>query len=170
MLTIPQTLPIKQMAIYGSAALLIGFTGTLTMLRQFAPKDSATSVAVVETINKKPSANAANGVESNHSDASSTNLAPTLPDQGKLIGSGNSTTRSHSSTVSTPNAYSAPTTATVETPTAQQPESTVVDNASVDQPAQSDILQLEASDLIQSDMGSVDEVIVHTLDSSTILP
>lgn len=85
MLTIPQILPVKRMAIYGSTAMLVGFTSTLVMLRQFAPKDSSSGVAVVETINKKPTSVAANRLETKRTDNTPTVAVATLADQGALV-------------------------------------------------------------------------------------
>lgn len=85
MLTIPQRLPIKQMAVYGSTAMLVGFTSTLVMLRQFVPKDSPTGVSVVETINKKPANAVTASLETKQSTDQSTASATQLPDQGGLV-------------------------------------------------------------------------------------
>lgn len=85
MLTIPQRLPVKRMAIYGSTAMLVGFTSTLVMLREFAPKDSPTGVAVVETINKKSSSSTASGLDAKKADGQSKASVTALPDQSELV-------------------------------------------------------------------------------------
>jgi hypothetical protein len=88
MLTIPQQLPIKRMALYGSVAMLVGFVSTLGVLRQFVPRDSPSGLAVVETINKKPTKTTANGIEKKQADGQAASTV-VLPDQGNIvIGSG----------------------------------------------------------------------------------
>lgn len=85
MLTIPQKFPIKRMAIYGSTAIVVGFTGTLLMLRQFAPKDSPSGVAIVEMINKKPSTSNGATIVTKQADGQSIASVTALPDQGPLV-------------------------------------------------------------------------------------
>ncbi|MDB5167787.1 MAG: hypothetical protein JWO55_45 [Candidatus Saccharibacteria bacterium] len=91
MLTIPLRLPVKRMAMYGSTAMLIGFTGTLTMLRQFATKDNTSSgVSVVETINRKPSQGNKAGLGVQQSESQPTASVTPLPEQSLLtVRSGN---------------------------------------------------------------------------------
>lgn len=120
MLTISQTLPIKRMAIYGSTAMLVGFTSTLVMLRQFASKDSPSGVAVVETINKKSSSSDGATLDTKQTDSQSTTSVTALPGQDALVVRGAGLSSQAYSRVSTPlPTYTAPTTtdSVVATPT-----------------------------------------------------
>lgn len=84
MLTMPQQLPVKRMALYGSAAMLVGFVSTLGVLQQFTSKDSPSGLAVVETINKKPMKTTANGIETKQADNQAVST-PALPDQADVV-------------------------------------------------------------------------------------
>jgi ABC-type phosphate transport system substrate-binding protein len=53
MLTIHEGFPIKKMALYGSTAFIVGFAGTITMLREYAPRDDAGNISVVHPSNKQ---------------------------------------------------------------------------------------------------------------------
>jgi hypothetical protein len=124
MLTIPQRLPIKQMAVYGSTAMLVGFTSTLVMLRQFVPKDSPTGVSVVETINKKPASAVTASVETKQSSDKSTASVTTLPNQGELVvRNGNLPTQQYSRVSTATPTYTAPVSST--TPANASPAVTV---------------------------------------------
>lgn len=52
MLRIHDGFPIKKMALYGSAAFIVGFTGTLTMLREYVPQNESADTSVVHPTNK----------------------------------------------------------------------------------------------------------------------
>ncbi|MDB5187158.1 MAG: hypothetical protein JWM07_630 [Candidatus Saccharibacteria bacterium] len=125
MLTIPQTLPIKRMTLYGSTAMLVGFTSTFAMLREFAPKDSPSGGSIVQTINKKPTKTTANGVEAKQGDDKSAPSAAALPDQGGLVvRSGNPSTQQTPRVSTTSPTYIAPiasSSAPVQTSTTSAP-------------------------------------------------
>ncbi len=53
MLTIHEGFPIKKMALYGSTAFIVGFAGTLTMLREYAPKTDSGNISVVHPSNSQ---------------------------------------------------------------------------------------------------------------------
>jgi hypothetical protein len=53
MLTIHEGFPMKKMAMFGTAAFIIGFTGTLMMLREYIPKDESGNISVVHPSNKQ---------------------------------------------------------------------------------------------------------------------
>lgn len=135
MLTIPQALPIKRMAAYGSTAMLVGFTSTLVMLRQFAPKDDSPSgVSVVETINKKPSS-PTGGLETKQADDKSTASVTSLPDQGELVVRNGSLPAQRYSRVSTATpTYDAPATNTSTAPASAPVASAPVVSSSTSQP------------------------------------
>jgi hypothetical protein len=117
MLTIPLRLPVKRMAMYGSTAMLIGFTGTLLMLREFAPKDFPTGVAVVETINKKPATSNTAVLDIKKADSQSDVSVGALPDQGQLVVQGRNVPLQQYSQASTPiPIYTAPNTPTATAP------------------------------------------------------
>lgn len=120
MLTIPQRLPIKRMAMYGSTALLVGFTSTFALLREFAPKDSPSGVSVVETINKKPSTDSNGELDAKPAESQSTASVTTLPDQGALnVRNGSLPTQQYPRVSSTAPTYTAP--ASTNTSTAPAP-------------------------------------------------
>lgn len=123
MLTIPQRLSLKQMAVYGSTAMIVGFTGILLMLREFAPKDFPTGVAVIKTINKKPATSNSAALAVKASKDASGEVANTIPDQAKLVARGGNLPMQPSSRVSTaaptyraPVASTAPTESVASTP------------------------------------------------------
>lgn len=80
MLTIHEGFPIKKMALYGSAAFIVGFTGTLTMLRQYAPKDESGNISVVHPSNKQEAkSNVSNQVPKTEKQEEGKTLDPAAP-------------------------------------------------------------------------------------------
>lgn len=96
MLTIHEGFPIKKMVLYGSAAFIVGFTGTVTMLRQYLPKDESGNVSVVHPSNKQePKTNVSNQVpktDKNESAEAADPMAP-LATSTPVAGSGTLSTR-----------------------------------------------------------------------------
>lgn len=122
MLIIPQRLPIKRMAVYGSTALLVGFTSTFALLREFAPKDSPSGVSVVETINKKPSNDSNGGLDAKPAESQSTASVTALPDQGELVvRNGSLPAQQYSRVSSTAPTYAAPASSDVPVAPASAP-------------------------------------------------
>jgi hypothetical protein len=132
MLTIPLRLPVKRMAMYGSTAMLVGFTGTLAMLRQFAPKDDISSgVSVVETINRKPSLNNKAGLDVKQSEGQSTASVTPLPEQESLtVRSGSLPSQQYPRIFTATPTYSMPASGAVAaSPVASSPAGIVTDSA-----------------------------------------
>ena len=78
MLSIHEGFPIKKMALYGSAAFIVGFTGTLTMLREYVPQNESADTTVVHPSNKDQArSNVSNQVPKGT--AESTTLDPAAP-------------------------------------------------------------------------------------------
>jgi hypothetical protein len=133
MLTIPLQLPVKRMAMYGSTAMLVGFTGTLAMLRQFAPKsDTSSGVSVVETINRKPSQDNKTRLDVKQSEGQSTASVTPLPEQESLtVRGGSLPTQQYPRIFAATPTYNTPASgAAVANPTASSPAGVVTDGVS----------------------------------------
>lgn len=92
MLTIHEGFPIKKMALYGSAAFIVGFTGTLTMLRQYAPKDESGNISVVHPSNKQEAkSNVSNQVPKTEKTEGDKTLDPAAPLVSSTPVTGNTT-------------------------------------------------------------------------------
>lgn len=84
------------MALYGSAAFLVGFAGTITMLREYAPKDESGNISVVHPSNKQESkSNVSNQVPKTDGkeESKAPDVAAPLATSTPVAGSGTLSTR-----------------------------------------------------------------------------
>lgn len=79
MLRIHEGIPIKQMALYGSAAFIVGFAGTLTVLREYVPQTGSGDISVVHPSNRdQAKASVSNQVSKGSTETTTLNPAAPL--------------------------------------------------------------------------------------------